>query len=68
MNKKFSTMLKNPWMNCLLALTICASMVFSSVAARPLANSYGEIPPTPTETPLVTVPVESVTPTAEPGC
>ena len=51
MNRKLQSMLKQQWTNRLLALFMCASLLLSSVAARPLAQSYDQAPPTPTSTP-----------------
>ncbi|MGD0003615.1 MAG: S8 family serine peptidase [Anaerolineaceae bacterium] len=53
MNRKFQSMLRQPWTNRLLVLFVCASLLLSSVAARPLAQSYDATPPTPTSTPVV---------------
>jgi serine protease len=68
MNRKFQSMLKQQWANRLLALFMCASLLLSSVAARPLAQSYDEAPPTPTSAPVVdTATPEPVSPTLEPA-
>ncbi len=68
MNRKFQSMLKQQWANRLLALFMCASLLLSSVAARPLAQSYDEAPPTPTSAPVVdTATPEPVSPTQEPA-
>ena len=68
MNRKFQSMLKQQWANRLLALFMCASLLLSSVAARPLAQSYDEAPPTPTSAPVVdTATPEPASPTQEPA-
>lgn len=53
MNRKFQSMLKQSWANRLLVLFVCASLLLSSVAARPLAQSYDGASPTPTSAPVV---------------
>lgn len=53
MNRKFQSLLNQPWTNRLLVFFVCASLLLSSVAARPLAQSYDAAPPTPTSTPVV---------------
>ncbi len=53
MNRKFQSMFNQPWINRLLVFFVCASMLLSSVAARPLAQSYDAAPPTPTSSPAL---------------
>jgi serine protease len=66
MNRKFQSMLKQQWTNRLLALFMCASLLLSSVAARPLAQSYDAAPPTPTAAPVVnTATPEPASPTQD---